>query len=944
VIHKTISNMFRSFPFLVVALCAVPAVLHAQDTEAPMLGSIDILPASVDVATSDASVMVDLDITDDSSGFNYGNIFLYKPGGGFVASLFFNVDERTSGDALDGSYSIPVTVSQYSPPGTWSVGVLLVDSDFNQRTYGPDPGEEAFPIPGAEEFTVTNAGTVDSAPPVLSNLVIAPGVIDTSSGDQQVMVSFDIDDALSGFRSGFVNVYDPSFNFRGDVAEFVNELDRVSGDASSGSYEVMLTVPAFSPDGTWQVDVSVRDLAGNSALPASGSGTFSVNNSSGAGLGGLADAVDATQYSWQTSGDADWFVQADTTYDGVDAAQSGAIGPNSTSEMEVTVQGPGTLSFWWKVDCEAEEADFLDVEVLSTGESEVISGDADWDQVSLAIPPGPQTVRWTYSKDGSVNAGADAGWVDRVQFLGDSDTEPPVLQAIRVDPNPVDISMGDQILTITLEISDDFNGASSGDVYVYDPFGNEYDFDYFDFLNQVEGDANFGVYEVEVDIYQSDLIPEDFFSLGAWYVEVEIYDDNGAASRYYASDSGDPFPIPGAEVFGVTNGGGGGGLPSLLSINSITPNPVDATAGATSITVEFDIDGGDNGFSDGNIFLNNDDGGFVDSVFFDFSDLVASSGSVETYSVTIPIPQYAPAGFWSLDFCLYDFAANEVCYPFEVDFPNPGDEVFEVTNTGLSDTTGPMLNSFSMSPGAVDTSAGPGVMTVDCNVTDDLAGIRGIFLFVYNPSDEFQFTVTIDPASGVAGDYSTTFEIPQGSVNGTWEVSLFTRDFTGNTSRYGRFGTAFPTPGEELIEVGPITGGSTFDNFIGPFSLTGDDALPGGNPDGDLFSNALELLLGLSPVVADLPAPSVFGIEKVGNELHLEFTVDPGLTVGTNGTDLEISDGSGTPFLVTGQTGSNLVDDWADQLPAWVSGTTYRVTLPVGPATEGFVRLGLTFP
>ena len=46
----------------------------------------------------------------------------------------------------------------------------------------------------------------------------------------------------------------------------------------------------------------------------------------------------------------------------MDAAQSGAIGDNQSSSLETTVTGPAMLSFWWKVDSEAN-FDFLKVTV-----------------------------------------------------------------------------------------------------------------------------------------------------------------------------------------------------------------------------------------------------------------------------------------------------------------------------------------------------------------------------------------------------------------------------------------------------------------------------------------------------------------------------------------------------------------------------------------------------
>jgi hypothetical protein len=84
--------------------------------------------------------------------------------------------------------------------------------------------------------------------------------------------------------------------------------------------------------------------------------------------------------------------------------------------MLTTVTGAGTLSFWWSVSSEGGY-DFLKFYVDGVLQGSGISGNSGWVQVTgVAIPAGSHTIKWQYSKDGSVSAGADAGWVDQVVF------------------------------------------------------------------------------------------------------------------------------------------------------------------------------------------------------------------------------------------------------------------------------------------------------------------------------------------------------------------------------------------------------------------------------------------------------------------------------------------------------------------------------------------------
>ena len=131
-------------------------------------------------------------------------------------------------------------------------------------------------------------------------------------------------------------------------------------------------------------------------------------------LPSLEEAVDNTALSWDTGGRVDGFGQTSTYYYGSDAAQSGTISHNQESWTQTTVTGPGTLKFYWKVSSEAN-FDFLRFYIDGV-EQERISGTVDWQQKTYGISSGSHTLKWTYTKDGSVNRGSDCCWLDKVEF------------------------------------------------------------------------------------------------------------------------------------------------------------------------------------------------------------------------------------------------------------------------------------------------------------------------------------------------------------------------------------------------------------------------------------------------------------------------------------------------------------------------------------------------
>ncbi len=142
----------------------------------------------------------------------------------------------------------------------------------------------------------------------------------------------------------------------------------------------------------------------------------------------LPGALDAAGLAWTTSGStfkADWTGQINFAHDGTDAAMSGPLNHSQFSRLEATVTGPGILRFFWKVSSERNPftgagADFLRFAVDGVADEKLpgISGEVDWRQHTVAIPPGFHVLSWTYSKDANdlFPVGFDAGFVDQVSF------------------------------------------------------------------------------------------------------------------------------------------------------------------------------------------------------------------------------------------------------------------------------------------------------------------------------------------------------------------------------------------------------------------------------------------------------------------------------------------------------------------------------------------------
>ncbi|MCX8035950.1 MAG: right-handed parallel beta-helix repeat-containing protein, partial [Candidatus Sumerlaeia bacterium] len=125
----------------------------------------------------------------------------------------------------------------------------------------------------------------------------------------------------------------------------------------------------------------------------------------------LAEATDNAYTGWQTSGSGLWYWQSATSYFGGDAARSGSTGHGQTSTLRLVSPGGGPLGFYYKVSSQ-QDHDWLEIWIDGVMKDR-ISGETDWLPRIYTVQLGSQ-IEWRYVKDGSVSAGEDCGWVDRV--------------------------------------------------------------------------------------------------------------------------------------------------------------------------------------------------------------------------------------------------------------------------------------------------------------------------------------------------------------------------------------------------------------------------------------------------------------------------------------------------------------------------------------------------
>ena len=240
---------------------------------------------------------------------------------------------------------------------------MKIDDSSENHNFIADPGEALNLI-----FTVRNYGSSD-----------ASGDFEVSSSD------FDMIDI-------------PDVNIKSGILKFdeISEIvipSKLSEDTYIGSIislSALLTCPPYAVD----KDFSFR-------------------------VGKLRENFESSSFKifpWINFGPAPWTITSSNPYEGAVSARSGIIPNNGTSKLKMRTifSLPDSVRFYYKVSSEANY-DFFS---FSLNGSEIFreSGETGWKKKAIQVPAGANELEWIYRKDSNTEAGADAAWIDLVDF------------------------------------------------------------------------------------------------------------------------------------------------------------------------------------------------------------------------------------------------------------------------------------------------------------------------------------------------------------------------------------------------------------------------------------------------------------------------------------------------------------------------------------------------
>jgi len=109
----------------------------------------------------------------------------------------------------------------------------------------------------------------------------------------------------------------------------------------------------------------------------------------------LAEALDAPDFEWTTGETQPWIGTFATSHDGVDSAAP-SVSTSGGSIMSTTVQGPGTVRFWWMTKSFPTSGNFLQFRIDGANAKVLFSSTA-WTEVTKEIPEGVHKLEWVYA-------------------------------------------------------------------------------------------------------------------------------------------------------------------------------------------------------------------------------------------------------------------------------------------------------------------------------------------------------------------------------------------------------------------------------------------------------------------------------------------------------------------------------------------------------------------
>ena len=231
------------------------------DNAAPWIVSATLASTSVDASLTAQTVAVTLHVTDELMGVeSVGCALLFE---GARASTNSQRATRTSGDAIDGTYTCNVTIPFGGSTGRWGLNLDTRDRAgnmgmANQGTDGKWHSNLPEIMDQLPSHWIEQTGLGDMQSPRITNPVYSKTEIDTSAGSDSFYLDVTITDDFSGVKNVTCS---PRHNSVENMSIAI-AVTKVSGTATNGVWRCSVTLPQNSGNGRWYLAIHAEDNAG----------------------------------------------------------------------------------------------------------------------------------------------------------------------------------------------------------------------------------------------------------------------------------------------------------------------------------------------------------------------------------------------------------------------------------------------------------------------------------------------------------------------------------------------------------------------------------------------------------------------------------------------------------------------------------------------------------
>jgi hypothetical protein len=693
-------------PLNLLFLLAPILSVFAQDSTPPELQGMRVSPTVVDVTNGPAELEFEFDITDDISGFESARVDVNFDRSGLKSG--FNSSKIVSGTVLDGTYRMTFTIPEKSPPGERTFELWLYD----------DTRQFSYIIPD-RTFQVVNNGPFDQEKPTIDAITVEPKVLDLTDGPASVKFTIDVSDDLTGIRQFWASITptDPD-------SELIDGRSWRFFDVTEGSetatVEFDVRMGEFAPEGEWQL---VIDEMGDGALRAGNYNgrrekirqdfdpTFTVVNPKGDHTPPELIKVEFPDPVANTAFETSfltWRVEFTDDISGVDLIGVYVYSPSGGSQYI------NSGAIYDQLDVINRNGDVFEstIEVpqfILEGEHrvQVLMRDRAKNEIKYGhfgdkpLPPG-STEFITVTE----SAGADV-----------TDT---VVTSLTINPEPVDVTDGSQMVTMEFGFEDDRSGLSSLSLTVDDPNG-----DAFERISLTTDDLLTGA-PLKGTLLATFEVPQ--YSLPGEY-RLEGLRLNDQAGNYYTDFIYPVFPVGFPTSVNVVNNGPVETEPP--EILSVTFPQTELTIDGDSLEVPIAVVAEDDltGVDEVRIIYEHPEDSENRLIFIMRAprDVVSQTGKVLTFEDTGFLGEFERPGIYVLDqvrvedvFGLqrdYDLSDPDSLPP---GLPNE----LTVVNNGTADTEPPQISDVRLSATSFDVTAAAGNLEVEIDFADQVSGLN----------------------------------------------------------------------------------------------------------------------------------------------------------------------------------------------------------------------------